>query len=40
MIAISVYTGYQEGKKCVGITATTNNELRDLGIIALKEIIK
>ena len=40
MIAISVYTGYQGGKKCVGITVTTNNELRDLGIIALKEIIK
>ncbi len=40
IIAVSVYTGYQEGKKCVGIIATVDRDLRDLGILALKEIIK
>lgn len=39
-IAISLYTGYRFGKKCAGITATTNEQLRDLGKEAVKEIIK
>ena len=39
-IAVSVYTGYQGGKKCVGITATTDNEYRKIGIEAVRDIIK
>lgn len=40
IIAISVYTGYQDGKKCVGITATTDDNLRELGKQAVIDIIK
>lgn len=39
-IAISVYTGYRGGFKNVGIAATTDSELRDNGIMAVREIIK
>ena len=39
-IAISVYTSYREGFKTVGITATTNENLRPLGIDAVHFIIK
>ena len=39
-IAISLYTGYQFGKKCIGITATTNPSLRSLGVEAVRAIIQ
>ena len=39
-IAISLYSGYAFGKKCVGISATTNPKLRDLGKEAVKKIIE
>lgn len=39
-VAICVYTGYRGGYKCVGITATTNSNLRSVGIEAVKEMIK
>ena len=38
-IAMSVYTGYAGGFKCVGITATTDSTLRDMGKQAVKDII-
>ena len=40
MIAVSVYNPYLKGNKCVGLTATTNEELREFGKEAIKEIIK
>ena len=40
MIAVSVYTGYQDGKKCVGITAITDKEKRKLGKECLYQIVK
>lgn len=40
IIAISIYTGYQGGYKCVGITATTNMQYRKIGVIAVKDIIR
>lgn len=40
IIAVSVYTGYQDGQKCVGMTATTNEEYRELGKQAVIDIIK
>ena len=40
IIAMSVYSNINKGKKCVGITATTDPKLRELGKEALKEIIK
>ena len=39
-IAISLYSGYSFGKKCVGITTTTNEILRNLGKEAVENIIK
>ena len=39
-VAMSVYTGYAGGYKCVGITATTNPSLRYIGKEAVKTIIK
>lgn len=39
-IAVSLYTGYQFGKKCIGITATVKPELREFGKEAVSEIIK
>ncbi len=39
-VAISVYTGYRGGFKCVGITATTNEKLRECGVNAVHHIIK
>lgn len=39
-VAISVYTGYRGGFKCVGITATTNENFRNSGIAAVHSIIK
>lgn len=40
IIAVSVYTGRNKGKKCVGITATTDLQERELGKKALCDIIK
>lgn len=40
IIALSVYTGYQDGKKCVGITATTDEKYRDLGKNAVIDFVK
>ena len=40
LIAASIYTDYQGGHKCVGITATTNNSYRNIGKEAIKHIIK
>lgn len=40
IIAISIYTGYQSGYKCVGITATTDVNYRKIGVNAVKDIIK
>lgn len=39
-VAVSVYTGYRDGFKNVGITATTNDKLRDYGVRAVRTIIK
>ena len=39
-IAISVYSGYRFGYKCVGIAATTAEGYRNLGKRAVKEIIQ
>ena len=39
-VVISVYTGYVSGYKNVGITATINPELRNIGIAAVHDIIK
>lgn len=39
-IAISIYSSYLGGYKCVGLTVTTDDSLRDNGKNALKEIIK
>ena len=40
IIAVSVYTGYAGGYKCVGITATTDPEYRDVGKRAVEKIIQ
>ena len=40
MIAIGVYTNYQQGYNAVGYTVTTNLDYRDLGILCLHDIIK
>lgn len=40
IIAASIYSGRNGGYKCVGITATTNPEYRDIGKHAAKDIIK
>jgi len=39
-VAISVYTGYRGGFKCVGITATIDDEFRMAGVAAVHDIIK
>lgn len=39
-VAISVYTGYQDGRKCVGITSTIDEKYREQGKLAVKKIIK
>lgn len=39
-VAISVYTGYRGGFKCVGITATTDELFRKVGVSAVHDIIK
>lgn len=39
-VAMSVYTGYLGGYKCVGITATCDKELRKIGVNAVHEIVK
>lgn len=39
-VAISVYSPYQGGNKCVGITATTDENYRKTGVAAVNEIIK
>lgn len=40
MIAVSVYSSYLKGKKCVGLTATLNKKYENFGKEAIKEIIK
>ena len=40
LIALAVYTDYQEGHKAVGYTVTTNENLRELGKQCLYDIIK
>ena len=40
IVAVSVYTGYLGGHKCVGITATTDPALRSIGKEAVKKIIQ
>lgn len=40
LIAASIYSGHQQGNKCVEITATTNIEYRELSKEAIKYIIK
>lgn len=40
IVAASIYTSFQKGMKCVGITATTDNEYRDIGKNAVVHIIK
>ena len=39
-VAISVYTGYRVGYKCAGITATTDEGKRKIGVAAVHDIIK
>lgn len=39
-VSISVYTGYKGGYKNVGITATTDNDLRKYGVDSVHTIIK
>ena len=40
IVAASIYTPYQEGMKCVGITATTDEKYREIGKYAVIQIIK
>ena len=40
IIAISLYNSFMTGKKCIGLTATTDTSLRELGKEAVKEIIR
>ena len=40
IIAASVYTSFQGGMKCVGITATTDEKYREIGKYAVIQIIK
>lgn len=40
IVAASVYTGYLEGYKCVGITATSDRNFRGIGVKAVHEIVK
>ena len=40
MVAVSVYSSYLKGKKCVGLTATLNKKYEHFGKEAIKEIIK
>ena len=40
MVAASIYTSYQGGMKCVGITATTDPKYRNIGKRAVVHIIK
>ena len=40
IIAASVYTSFQGGMKCVGITATTDMKYRDIGKSAVVHIVK
>lgn len=40
IVAASIYTSYQEGMKCVGITATTDKKYREIGKYAVIQIIK
>lgn len=39
-VAVSIYTNYQGGYKCAGITATTNPEYREIGKRAIEKIVK
>lgn len=39
IVAVSVYTGYRGGFKCVGATVTTDAEYRKIGVDALNEIV-
>lgn len=40
IVAVSVYTDYQGGSKCVGITATTDEKYRSKGKEAVVHIVK
>lgn len=40
IVAASIYTSFQKGMKCVGITATTDTEYRNIGKIAVVHIVK
>ncbi len=40
IVAVSVYTDYQEGKKCVGISKTTDPKLSRAGSEGVKKIIR
>lgn len=40
IVAASVYTSFQGGMKCVGITATTDEKYREIGKYAVIQIIK
>lgn len=40
IVAISVYTDYQDGKKCVGISKTTDPKLSQAGSEGVKKIIR
>lgn len=39
-VAMSVYTSYMGGFKCVGITATSDRDFREIGVNAVHEIVK
>ena len=40
IVAASIYTSFQKGMKCVGITATTDIKYRDIGKSAVIHIVK